>query len=53
MMMKVFKMPGWGIRGPYRMPAEEELQKFTEGLLRLRLPEIDELARAVRLTMPA
>lgn len=53
MMMKVFKVPGWGLRGPYRMPAEEELQKFSEGLLRLRLPEIDELARAAGLTLPA
>lgn len=53
MMMKVLKMPGWGIRGPYRMPAEEELQKFTAGLLRLRLPEIDELARAAGLTISA
>jgi hypothetical protein len=35
------------------MPAEEELQKFSEGLLRLRLPEIDELARAAGLTLPA
>ena len=52
MMMKVFRMPGWGIRGPYRMPADDELQKFTEGLLRLRLPEVEELARSAGLTTP-
>jgi hypothetical protein len=34
------------------MPSQDEQQKFTEGLLRLRLPEIDELARAAGLNLP-
>jgi dihydrodipicolinate synthase/N-acetylneuraminate lyase len=48
MCMKVLKMPGGegGIREPYQMPPEEELQRFTTGLLALGIPEIDELARA-------
>ena len=45
-MMKAFGMPGWGIRRPYRMPPDAEIQKFKDGLLELRIPEIDELARA-------
>ena len=53
MMMKAFRMPGWGIRGPYRMPADAEIQKFAEGLLRLRIPEIDELACAANLPVPS
>jgi hypothetical protein len=53
MMMKVFKIPGWTLRGPYRMPADDELEKFTAGLLQLRLPEIDELARAAGMNVPA
>jgi len=53
MMMKTFGVPGWGIRGPYRMPDDDELQKFTEGLLRLRIPEIGELARAAKSTVLA
>ena len=52
MMMKVFKIPGWGIRGPYLMPSEVEQQHFTAGLLRLRLPEIDALARAAGISLP-
>lgn len=52
MMMKVFKIPGCGIRGPYRMPSDEDQEKFTAGLLRLRLPEIDEMARAAGLSLP-
>jgi hypothetical protein len=53
MTMKVFKLPGWTLRGLCLMPSDKELQQFTESLLRLRLPEIDELARAARLTVPA
>jgi dihydrodipicolinate synthase/N-acetylneuraminate lyase len=49
MMMKAFGMPGWGIRGPYRMPGDAELRKFSEGLLGLGIPEIDELAREAKL----
>ena len=53
MMMKVFKFPGCELRKPYRMPGADELQRFTDGLLRLRLPEIDELARTAGLNIPA
>ena len=52
MMMKVFRQPGWTLRGPYKMPPDDELQKFTEGLLKLRLAEIDEMARAAGLKIP-
>ncbi|HWD25455.1 MAG TPA: dihydrodipicolinate synthase family protein [Acidimicrobiales bacterium] len=48
MAMKVLKLPGGegGLREPFLMPDEAELQRFTEGILKLPLPEIDELARA-------
>jgi 4-hydroxy-tetrahydrodipicolinate synthase len=51
MAMKVLKLPGGkgGLRRPYLMPDAEELQSFTEGLLRLGLPEIEEQARAAGL----
>jgi dihydrodipicolinate synthase/N-acetylneuraminate lyase len=55
MAMRVLKIPGGegGLRGPYVMPPESELEKFADGLLRLRIPEISELARAAGLTVPA
>ena len=31
------------------MPPDDELQKFTEGLLKLHIGEIDEMARAAGL----
>ena len=51
MAMRVLKIPGWegGLREPYRMPPDEEVQKFADGLLRLGLREIDEQARAAGL----
>ena len=54
MAMKVLKIPGGegGVRGPYMMPANDEVQRFTDGLLRLRIPEIDELAQAAGLRLP-
>ena len=54
MAMKVLKLPGGdgGARGPYLMPPDDEVQKFADGLLRLRLPEIDELALAAGLRLP-
>ena len=54
MAMRIFKLPGWegGIREPYRMAPEAEIQSFADGLLRLRIPEIDDLARAAGLTLP-
>ena len=55
MAMKVLKIPGGegGLRGPYRMPPDDEVARFTDGLLRLRMPEIDEMARAAGLKLPA
>jgi 4-hydroxy-tetrahydrodipicolinate synthase len=53
MMMKVFRIPGYTLRGPYQMPADDELAKFADGLLQLHLPEIDEMARAAGMTVPA
>jgi len=55
MAMRIFKLPGWqgGLREPYRMPPDEEVQRFQDGLLRLGLPEIEEQARAAGLELPA
>lgn len=54
MAMKILKLPGGegGPRGPYLMPPDDEVQKFADGFLRLRLPEIDETARAAGLRIP-
>lgn len=49
MMMKAFGIPGWTIRDPYRMAPDEEVRRFMQGLLRLGLPEIGEMARAAGL----
>jgi hypothetical protein len=49
MMMKAFAIPGWTIRDPYRMAPDEEVRRFTQGLLRLGLPEIGEMARTAGL----
>jgi dihydrodipicolinate synthase/N-acetylneuraminate lyase len=49
MMMKIFRQPGWTLRGPYKMPPDDELQKFAEGLLKLHIAEIGEMARAAGL----
>lgn len=51
-MMKAFGMTGWGIRRPYRMPPDSEVAHFAQGLLRLRIPEVDELARAAHMDIP-
>jgi dihydrodipicolinate synthase/N-acetylneuraminate lyase len=55
MAMKALKLPGGdgGIREPYMIPPEDEMRRFTDGLLRLRVPEIEEMARAAGLTIPA
>ncbi len=49
--MKALKLPGGegGPRAPYRLPPPEEMERFTEGLLKLRVPEIEEQARAAGL----
>jgi dihydrodipicolinate synthase/N-acetylneuraminate lyase len=48
MALKVFRLPGGegGLRKPYLMPGDAELERFTTGLLALGLAEIDELARS-------
>ena len=48
MALKVFKLPGGegGLRKPYLMPSDAEVERFTTGLLALGLAEIDELAKA-------
>ncbi len=52
MFFKVFKLPGDGLRLPYLMPSEAELQKFADGLMALNVPEITELGRAAGLSVP-
>ncbi|MDQ1424696.1 MAG: hypothetical protein QOD72_2194 [Acidimicrobiaceae bacterium] len=48
MAMKVFKLPGGegGLREPFLMPGQAELERFATGAVSLDLPEITELARA-------
>lgn len=55
MAMKVLKFPGGegGLRRPYIMAPDDEVQKFADGLVRLRVPEIDEYARKAGLSVPA
>jgi 4-hydroxy-tetrahydrodipicolinate synthase len=54
MAMRVFKLPGGegGPRRPYLMPPDDVVQKFTEDLLKLDIPEIDEMARTAGLRLP-
>ena len=54
MAMMVLKLPGGegGLRRPYLMPPPAEVDAFRDGLLALRIPEIDEMARAARLSIP-
>lgn len=53
--MLVLKIPGWegGLRKPYLMPPDDELRAFADSLLRLRIPEVDAMARSAGLTVPA
>ena len=48
MAMKVLKLPGGegGPRKPYLLPPADELDRFRDGLLKLGIPEIDEIVRA-------
>jgi 4-hydroxy-tetrahydrodipicolinate synthase len=52
MALRVFKLPGGegGLRKPYLMPPDDEVQRFAAGLLKLGLAELDELARAADLS---
>ena len=47
MAMRILKLPGGNgaMRKPYILPHEDEIARFQDGLLRLRIPEIDNLAR--------
>jgi len=47
MYLKVFGLPGGagGLREPYRMPGDEELERFAQGLVALDIPEVNEHAR--------
>ncbi|MBV9922212.1 MAG: hypothetical protein JOY78_15355, partial [Pseudonocardia sp.] len=48
MAMRVLRLPGGegGLRLPYLMPPQSEIDRFAEGLLGLRIREIEDLARA-------
>lgn len=52
MALRVLMMPGGegGLRLPYLMPPDDEVERFKQGLLKLGIPELDELARAAGLT---
>ncbi len=52
--MRAFKLPGYrgGVREPYLMPGEGEVQKFRAGALSLNVPEINDMARAAGLPLP-
>ena len=54
MFMYVLKLPGYegGLREPCRMPCDADMKNFADGLLRLRVPEIDEMGRAAGLKIP-
>jgi dihydrodipicolinate synthase/N-acetylneuraminate lyase len=52
MFFRAFKMPGGegGARPPYRVPDETELARFTEGIIDLNIPEINDRAKLAGLT---
>ncbi len=54
MAIRGLKRPGWQgePRRPYLMPSEAEQKTFMDGLLKLRVPEIDEYAHAAGLVLP-
>jgi len=45
MALKVLNLPGskGGLRSPYKLPAEAEIQRFRDGLVQLNIPELNEL----------
>jgi len=51
MAMRLLKLPGGegGLRLPYLMPPDEEVERFARGLLALNVPELDDLAKAAGL----
>jgi dihydrodipicolinate synthase/N-acetylneuraminate lyase len=54
MAMKVLQLPGadGGLREPYLMPSDKELEIFTQGLLALGIPELNDRARTLGLSVP-
>ena len=54
MAMRVLKLPGGegGLREPYLMPPAEEIKKFTDGLVKLGIPEINDQARVAGIEVP-
>lgn len=54
MAMRVLKLPGCdgGLRKPYLMPADDVVAGFADRLLRLRIPEIDAMARTAGVAVP-
>jgi dihydrodipicolinate synthase/N-acetylneuraminate lyase len=52
MALRVLKLPGGegGLRLPYLMPPDDEVERFARGLLALDIPELDDLARSAGLT---
>ena len=55
MALRILKLPGGegGVRLPYLMPSDAEVEQFADGLLRLGVPEIDEMAKEAGLAIPA
>jgi 4-hydroxy-tetrahydrodipicolinate synthase len=55
MAMRHLKLPGGegGVRGPYRLPPENEQHRFMAGLLRLNIPEVTAMALQAGLEVPA
>jgi dihydrodipicolinate synthase/N-acetylneuraminate lyase len=55
MCMRILRLPGWqgGLRKPYLMPGDDEMQEFRDALLGLRVPEIDAMARTAGLNVLA
>ncbi len=43
--MKAFNIPGCGLREPFTMPEQPELERFAVGALALNIPEISEIAK--------
>jgi dihydrodipicolinate synthase/N-acetylneuraminate lyase len=44
MAMRAFKIPGSAIRGPYVTASDKEVSSFIDGLIKLGLPEVSDMA---------
>jgi len=53
MAMKAFKLPGGegGLREPYRLPSDQEIAIFSDGLLKLNIAEINDMAKVAGLKL--